>query len=71
MRDSVDKVLRCECGFEARAADEDGLAAKIQRHAQEVHGMTLSRNEALLLTFRADLARIRVVESSPFGKEKP
>jgi Protein of unknown function (DUF1059) len=51
----VDKVLHCDCGFEARAAHEDGLVAEVQRHAWEAHGMPLSRNEALLLAFRAEL----------------
>jgi hypothetical protein len=53
----VDKVLHCECGFEARAAREDELVAEVQRHAWEAHGMPLSRNEALLLAFRAELAQ--------------
>jgi hypothetical protein len=48
-------VLRCDCGFEARAADEDGLVAEVQRHAREAHGMALTRDEALLLAFRAEL----------------
>jgi hypothetical protein len=48
-------VLHCDCGFEARAADEDGLVAEIQRHAREAHGMALSPDEALLLAFRAEL----------------
>jgi len=50
----MDKVLHCDCGFEARAADEDGLVAEVQRHAREAHGMVLSHDEALLLAFRAD-----------------
>ena len=49
------KVLHCECGFEARAEDEDGLVAEVRRHAREAHGMALSQHEALLLAFRADL----------------
>jgi hypothetical protein len=49
-------VLRCDCGFDARAEDEDGLVAEVQRHAWEVHGMSLSSKEALLLAFRANLA---------------
>lgn len=48
-------MLQCDCGFEARAADEDGLVAEVQRHAREVHGMALSRDEALVLAFRAEL----------------
>ena len=54
-RGVVDKVLHCDCGFEARAADEDGLVAEVQRHAREAHGMALSHDEALLLAFRAEL----------------
>jgi hypothetical protein len=49
------KALQCECGFEARAEDEDALVVEVQRHAQEGHGMALTRNEALLLAFRAEL----------------
>jgi hypothetical protein len=51
----VDKVLHCDCGFEARAADEDRLVAEIRRHAREAHGMELSHDEALLLADRAEL----------------
>jgi hypothetical protein len=51
----VDKVIRCHCGFEARAKHEDALVAEVQRHASEVHGMALSHDEALLLAFRAEL----------------
>jgi hypothetical protein len=51
----VDKVLQCDCGFEARADHEEGLVAEVQRHAREAHGMALSHDEALLLAFRAQL----------------
>jgi Protein of unknown function (DUF1059) len=54
----VDKVLHCDCGFDARAEHEDELAAVIQRHAWEAHGMPLSCEEALLLAFRAQMGRI-------------
>ena len=50
----MDKVLKCECGFEARAADEEALVAEVQRHAREVHGMALSHDEALLFASRAE-----------------
>ena len=48
-------MLHCDCGFDARAADEDGLVAEVRRHAREAHSMALSRDEALLLAFRAEL----------------
>jgi hypothetical protein len=51
----MEKVLQCECGFEARADHEDGLAAEVRRHAWEAHGMALSPDQALRLAFRADL----------------
>jgi hypothetical protein len=51
----VEQVLHCECGFEARAEDEDGLVAEVRRHALDAHGMALSQLEALLLAFRAGL----------------
>jgi Protein of unknown function (DUF1059) len=54
---SMQKVLHCDCGFEACAQDEDDLVAEVQRHACEAHGMTLSHDEALLLAFRAELSQ--------------
>jgi hypothetical protein len=51
----VEQVLHCECGFEARAEDEDGLVAEVRRHARDAHGMALSHHEALVLAFRAGL----------------
>jgi predicted small metal-binding protein len=52
----VQTVLPCDCGFEARAENEQGLLAEIQRHAREVHGMQLSRDDALLIASRAQAA---------------
>jgi predicted small metal-binding protein len=52
----VGTVVTCECGFEARAADEEELVAEVRRHAAETHRMPLSHEEALLLVFRAELA---------------
>jgi Protein of unknown function (DUF1059) len=51
----VREVVRCDCGFEARAANEDALVVAIQSHAREAHGMPLSHEDALLLAFRAEL----------------
>jgi hypothetical protein len=53
--ESMQKVLQCECGFEARAEHEDGLVAEVQRHAWEAHGMALSPDQALLLASSAEL----------------
>jgi hypothetical protein len=51
----MERVLRCDCGFIARADDEDGLLTQVQRHAVEAHGMVLSRDDALMLAFHAQL----------------
>ena len=48
-------MIHCDCGFEARAADEEELVAEVRRHAWEAHGMALSHDEALVLAFRAEL----------------
>ena len=46
-------MLHCECGFEARAEDEDRLVAEVTRHAWEVHATALSYEDALSLARRA------------------
>lgn len=61
-------MLHCDCGFEARAQDEDGLVAEVQRHAGEAHGMTLSHDEALLLTFSAALNEEAPTATAPKGR---
>jgi predicted small metal-binding protein len=49
----VERTLTCDCGFEAHAADDDGLVAEIKRHASETHGMQLSDDEARALASAA------------------
>jgi hypothetical protein len=61
----VDRTLQCDCGFTARAEDEDALVAEIQRHAYEAHGMTLSQGDALMLAFRAELEAIPLPTTKP------
>lgn len=63
----MDSVVRCECGFEARAAHEQGLVAEVRRHAREAHGMALTPEEALLLVFRAGLDE---TATHTFSREK-
>ena len=36
------KALRCECGYEVRASDEDDFVEAIRRHASEAHGIAFS-----------------------------
>jgi hypothetical protein len=52
----MEKVLQCDCGFEAHAEHEDGLVTEVRRHAWEAHGMALSPDQALLLASRAERA---------------
>lgn len=54
----MDKTLTCDCGYEARAGDDDALAAEIRRHAWQAHGMALSHQEGLVLVFRGELTRL-------------
>ena len=48
----MESVLRCDCGFEARADNEQGLVARVQEHALEVHGMEFSSEDVLRLAIR-------------------
>jgi predicted small metal-binding protein len=47
-------VLRCDCGFEVRAEDDETLVALAQAHAREVHDMELSAEQVLRLAARAE-----------------
>jgi len=43
----MSKVLRCECGTEITGPDDEELAALATDHARRVHGMQLTRENAL------------------------
>ena len=51
----ADKALRCECGYEVRAADEAACVRKAQQHAWEAHGIAFSEDVALDLVRRAGI----------------
>ena len=36
------KAIRCDCGYEVQASDEDALVEQIRLHASETHGITFS-----------------------------
>jgi hypothetical protein len=38
----ADKAIRCDCGHEVRAHDQNGLVEAIRRHASEAHGIDFS-----------------------------
>jgi predicted small metal-binding protein len=45
----MEKVIQCPCGTALRDTDEDELVAKAQQHAKELHGMELTRGQALAM----------------------
>lgn len=65
----MEKLLRCDCGFEVRAKDEGEFVARVQHHALEAHGMQLSAEEILQLAFRAELDE--AVWQQPLEDEAP
>jgi hypothetical protein len=64
-------MLRCECGFEARADDQGALVAIVRRHAGQVHQMALSHADALLLTRRAETTSAAADETTTTPSEEP
>jgi len=44
---------RCDCGWSARGPEKD-LVPKIQEHAREVHGLEVTREQALAQARPAD-----------------
>ena len=68
-RGVVDKMLQCDCGFEARAGSESGLADAVRRHAWEAHRMALSDEEALVLALRAELEAPAATQNNPISEE--
>jgi predicted small metal-binding protein len=66
------KALRCDCGYEVRALDEDAFVEGIRRHAREAHGIDFSVELALDLARNAPLAlseRERLEHDGLIGKE--
>jgi predicted small metal-binding protein len=43
----MERVIECACGYVIRAEDEEGLVSQAQKHATDVHGMELTREQAL------------------------
>lgn len=41
------KTIQCPCGYTLHGGDDDEVVAAAQRHAQDVHGQQLSREQAL------------------------
>ena len=69
-----DKVLSCDCGYELRAATEEGQVAELRRHAREAHGVWFSTGEALAVLLRVELehgvpAELSAIEDVTLRKE--
>lgn len=45
----AEKQVACDCGAVIREPSDDQLVAQVQRHAREVHGMDLSREQVLAM----------------------
>jgi predicted small metal-binding protein len=45
----IEKIIRCDCGHVARGRDDDDLVAHAQQHAREVHGIEMTRAQALAM----------------------
>ena len=43
----MEKIITCPCGFVLRGANDDEVVQKAQDHARTVHGMELTRDQAL------------------------
>jgi predicted small metal-binding protein len=41
------KALRCDCGYQVRADDDDAFVEAIRRHAWQAHGIEFSVELAL------------------------
>lgn len=51
----MERVLRCDCGYEVSAVNDEGLVAGIREHALEAHGMEFTSEDALVVAFRIQL----------------
>lgn len=43
------KVIKCDCGFIARGSTDDELFEVIRKHAKVVHGVVMTREQALAM----------------------
>ena len=41
-------VVRCDCGFETRGSEEK-LVHAVQKHGQEAHNMSVTRDQVLAM----------------------
>jgi predicted small metal-binding protein len=46
---AMKKVIRCDCGYVVRGNTDNELVTAAQKHAREVHGMELTREQVLAM----------------------
>ena len=46
---SKGKVINCDCGFVVRGKTDEELVKEAQKHAREVHGMEITREQVLAI----------------------
>jgi hypothetical protein len=51
----MEKVLRCDCGYEVSADTDEELVVGVRQHALDAHGMEFTAEDALLVAFRVQL----------------
>jgi predicted small metal-binding protein len=49
----MEMVISCDCGFSIRSSNEHELIAAAQRHAREVHGVSIAADQALAMAYPA------------------
>lgn len=45
----AEKKVTCDCGKTLRGADDEQLVSSVQKHAKDVHNMTLTREQVLAM----------------------
>ena len=53
------KKVTCDCGKTMREPDDEKLIATVQKHAQDVHNMTLTKEQVLAMGSRRRWQPIR------------
>lgn len=43
------KVINCDCGHVVRGENDEELVVNAQKHAREVHGMEITRDQVLAI----------------------
>src|SRR5829696_1928981 len=47
------KIMQCDCGHVVRGETDDELVANVQKHAREVHGMEITKEQVLAMAQQA------------------